>query len=177
MSAQTLGVLLFKNGGGPHAPSRLHHFRLNVWGEQKDGFQKGGFGGCSLDPQTRQIGTTVPKPERGYKKTEQFRTGTKNRNEGTFAKTTLFSRESLNGGLRYLSTFSAIAYDRRHLAMKVPLTKGAQRATKVQLCCRRLCKLHRVAFGPPFESPHLLLRKFSFTLPRDLALKNGGDFW
>ena len=55
---------------------------------QKGGFQKGGFGGCSLDPQNRNEGTkngmTAPKngtrvpkrndgtkkPERGYKKSQ-----------------------------------------------------------------------------------------------------------
>ena len=56
----------------------------NFGGSQKGGFSKRGSGRCSLDPQNRnegtKNGTTVPEIGTRY---------TKNRNEGTFAKTTL----------------------------------------------------------------------------------------
>ena len=60
-------------------------------GSQKVGFQKVGFGGCSPAPKKRclRVHSDVPRyqnPERGYMR---MFPSTKNRNEGTFAKTAL----------------------------------------------------------------------------------------
>ena len=59
---------------------------------RQGGFQKGGFGGCSPVPNKPERGYIrmfpwYQEPERGY---IRMFPGTKNRKEGTFAKTTLF---------------------------------------------------------------------------------------
>ena len=60
------------------------------------GFQKGGFGGCALDPKNRndgaKNGTTAPKTGTRVQKTERRY---QNRNKGTFAKTTLLQNRLL----------------------------------------------------------------------------------
>ena len=71
---------------------RKGRYRTGLGGAQNGGFQKSGFGGCSLDGDP-----PPPKPERGYKKRndrpergyKKRNDGTKNGHEGTFAKTAL----------------------------------------------------------------------------------------
>ena len=68
-------------------PRLTGHFR----GSQKGGFQKSGFGGCSLVPKTgTRVHSGVPwheKAEQGYMR---MFPGTKNWNKGTFAKTAFY---------------------------------------------------------------------------------------
>ena len=70
------------------------------WGLTRVVFQKGGFGGCPPRTRTgtraRRVPSDVPperKPERGY---VRMFPQNENRNEGTFAKTTLLRNRPFN---------------------------------------------------------------------------------
>ena len=88
------------------------HETINMFedsGSQTGGFQQGGFGGCSLDPQNRNKGTkkrtTVPKtgmraqkPEHATKKQER---GHIHQNHPQFRNRTKFHRVLQGGGTEW----------------------------------------------------------------------------
>ena len=71
----------------------------SIGGTQKGGFPKGGFGRCSpgTKTRTRVLVDVLPErtPERGYVRLFSWN---ENRNEGTFAKTTLYETALLSPG-------------------------------------------------------------------------------
>ena len=105
-----------------------------VGGSQKCGFQKGGFGGCSLDPQNRneggKNGSTVPKNQN--KGTKNRNDGTKNRNEGTFAKTILLQNRPF---------VSSRSYRRRTKSTRRHNTVNTLGKCRFSVCCVLRCSL------------------------------------
>ena len=65
-------------------------------GSHKGGSQKGGFGGCSPVPkQGTRVHSDLPRYQRAERRYIRMFPGTKNRNEGTFAKTALLRNRPL----------------------------------------------------------------------------------
>ena len=77
--------------------------------------KKGGFGGCPLHPQNRNEGTRKTArrtPKTGIRVQKKRTTDRQNRNEGTFAETTLNFKTALCGALRKGPPFNGLRSSR-----------------------------------------------------------------